>query len=606
MAYHDIHDYGIIGDMNSCALIGLHGSIDWACFPRFDSPSVFAAILDDSKGGHFSIAPVGEHQSTQRYLHNTNVLETTFRTSSGTVTITDFMPPPRAADAGAPPHQIHRIVRGIEGRVQLAISFAPRFNYARGTTALSLSRNGVIAQWGEEIMALVTSVPLSLGSSKQRASAHFTVETGAEFPFVLAYGLERTPSPGAMDSTSEMERTIRFWEAIGAKVNYTGCWRDDVVRSFLVLHLLTYRPTGAVVAAPTTSLPETIGGSRNWDYRFCWLRDGAWTVGILARLGDPHEADAFTDWVIKHSQLEVDQMQILYGISPQSELREETLDHLEGYRGSGPVRIGNDAAFHRQLDVFGEVVLTLSTFHLYYGRLPNGGWSLVQRMANLAASMWRAPDRGIWEVRGEEQHFIYSKIMCWAAMDRAIDLVETHGYDGNVEHWHSEADQLKEEILREGWCAEKQSFTQRYGSDSIDASALLIPFLGFLPIDDPRVHSTIKRVEQELSEGPFVRRYIPEETDDGLGSDEGAFFMLSFWLIGGLLAVGERDEALKRFEQVSAHKNHLGLFSEMIDPRTLQALGNFPQAFSHIGFIHTARNLSKAQQLENPEEDLIG
>jgi GH15 family glucan-1,4-alpha-glucosidase len=592
LAYQQIHDYGIIGDMSSCALVGRNGSIDWACFPRFDSPSIFGAILDETKGGQFRISATAIHNSTQRYLPDTNVLETTFRTAGGAVTVVDFMPPPRAANKGVPPHTIHRIVRGVEGTVEVELIFQPRFNYGQGEVQIKTARHGVVASQEKERLALVSAVPLTIDSGT--ATARFTVEVGDELVFVAAYRMGSTPAVRAMDSAAELKRTVRFWQATTAKVEYTGQWREEVMRSFLVLHLLTYSATGAIVAAATTSLPEHIGGSRNWDYRYCWLRDAAWTVGILARMGDPYESKAFMQWTMAQSQLGIQRMQVLYGISTDSELHERELGHLEGYAGSSPVRIGNDAAFHRQIDVFGEVVLSVTAYHRYHGKLPKGGWALVQRLANLAAMMWRLPDRGIWEVRGEEQHFIYSKLMCWVALDRAVLLAQTYGYPGPVDWWQLEARQLRDDLLEHGWSDKKQSFTQHYGTDALDASALLIPFVGFLPLDDPRVRSTIRRVQQELSIGPFVRRYIPSQTDDGLDSEEGAFFLLGFWLIGALLAIGERDEALAQFHELMAHVNHLGLMSEMIDPHTFQALGNFPQAFSHIGLIHTARNLSQA------------
>ena len=591
--------------MRSCALVGRDGSIDWACFPRFDSPSVFAAILDDVRGGRFQIAPVSDYQSTQQYLPSTNVLETSFSTSTGSAALVDFMPPARASEGREAPHELHRLVRGTHGEVDLRLRFQPRFGYARDQATFTLARHGVVAKGATDSMALVSSVPLRV-DEHDGATATFTIQEGQDLHFVAVYGLGRTPSVRSLDSEAKLVRTVRFWEATVAKVEYDGLWSEQVMRSFLLLHLLTYHPTGAIVAAPTTSLPERLGANRNWDYRYCWLRDSAWTVGILARMGDPHEAEAFMEWMVANCQMNVDHMQVLYGITPESELQETTLDHLEGYEASAPVRIGNDAAFHRQIDVFGEVVLSMAAFHQYHGHLPRDGWPLVQRMAGLAARMWHLPDRGIWEVRGREQHFVYSKVMCWVALDRAAHLAETYGYDGPVEWWRQQAAKLHQEVLREGWSEKKQAFVQRYGADAIDASALLIPFVGFLPPDDPRVRSTVLRVAQELSEGPFVRRYLPHETDDGLGSEEGAFFILSFWLIGALLFIGEREEALARFDQVMAQTNHLGLMAEMINPKTHRALGNFPQAFSHIGLIHTARNLSQAVASDRAEQELLG
>ena len=607
MAYQRIHDYGIVGDMNSCALISRGGSIDWACFPRFDSPSVFAAILDDSKGGRFSIAPVGQHSSSHRYLPNTNVLETTFETGSGAVQVLDFMPTARPSDDGAP-HEIHRVIHGVSGRVEMEAVFQPRFDYARGSTVLSVDRAGIVARSDGHAMALVAAVPLAIVPAPDGGTqgyTRFVIEPDVRVAFCAAYGRDRTPSIGAMDADAQLERTIRVWEATVAKLEYAGAWADWVTRSFLVLHLLTYAPTGAIVAAPTTSLPEFVGGERNWDYRYCWLRDASWTASVLFRLGDPHVGEAFVEWLVSQCTLGIEHMQVLYGIAEDSTLEEVTLDHLEGYRSSPPVRIGNEAAFHRQLDVFGEIALSLATYHKYHGDLTPDMWQMVRQVADLAAQTWHTRDRSIWEVRGQEEHFVYSKIMCWVALDRASSLVEAHGFDGPVTLWRQEAERIKAEVLEQGWSEEKQSFVQRYGSDAIDASALMIPFVGFLEAKDPRVVSTIRRVQQELANGPFVRRYITEETDDGLTSGEGAFYILSFWLIGALLAIDEVSEARDLFDQVRDTANQLGLFAEMVDPATHDALGNYPQAFSHIGFIHTARNLSLALDC-GPAEELIG
>ncbi len=607
MAYQRIHDYGIVGDMNSCALISRGGSIDWACFPRFDSPSVFCAVLDDVRGGRFSLAPVARHSSAHRFLPDTNVLETTFETDSGTVQVLDFMPLARPADDEAP-HEIHRIVHGVSGHVEMELVFQPRFDYARANTTLAVDRAGVVARSDGHAMALVTAVPLAIVPAPDggtQAHGTFAVAPDLRILFCAAYGRDRTPSVGAMDVEAQLQRTIRVWEATVAKLEYTGEWADWVTRSFLALHLLIYQPTGAIVAAPTMSLPEFVGGDRNWDYRYCWLRDAAWTASVLFRLGDPTEGEAFVEWLVNQCTLGVEHMQILYGIAPESTLEETTLDHLEGHRGSAPVRVGNEAAFHRQLDVFGEIALSLATYHKYHGDLTPDMWQMVRRVADLAARTWHTRDRSIWEVRGEEEHFVYSKIMCWVALDRASSLVEAHGFEGPVQLWRQEAERIRAEVLERGWSEEKQSFVQRYDSDAIDASALMIPFVGFLDAKDPRVVSTIRRVQMELANGPFVRRYIPAETDDGLTSDEGAFYILSFWLIGSLLAIDEVDEARELFDQVRDTASQLGLFAEMVDPATHDALGNYPQAFSHIGFIHTARNLSMALNRE-PTEELIG
>ena len=606
MPYIPIHEYGLIGDMNSCALVSRRGSIDWACFPRFDSPSVFAAVLDDIKGGFCVISAAGEYTVTQRYLHDTTVLETTYETQTGTAAVYDFMThaPARHPEA---PHEIIRIIKGVHGSVPMQLVFQPRLDYARGETAFAAVSNGVLATQGDQSLGLIAPLPLRVAAAPdggEQATADFVVSEGETIHVAIVFGLRRLPSIRSMDCNRKMERAVRRDRASCAKLHYDGYLRDEVVRSFLTLHLLIYEPTGAIVAAPTTSLPESLGGDRNWDYRFSWLRDSAWTLGILYRIGDPHEGEAFLEWLVNQCVLGLESMQILYGIAPESELKEITLDHLAGYRNSNPVRIGNDAAFHRQLDVFGEVALSLTVFHRYTGKLSETAWGLLKRMANLAATAWRLPDRGIWEVRGPEQHFVYSKVMCWVALDRAVKIVESQGFKGDVEHWRQQRDLIHADVLENGWSESKQCFVQAYGSEAVDASALLIPFLGFLPYGDPRLRSTIRRIQEELAEGPFVRRYRIDETDDGLEGEEGSFYILSFWLIGSLLSIGEKEEALEYFDIVSKTASHLGLFAEMYDPGFGQAIGNFPQAFSHIGFIHTARNINELMREHEYEEEL--
>ena len=594
MPYLPIHDYGIIGDRNSCALISSEGSIDWACFPRFDSPSCFAAILDDVKGGRCAIHVEGATSVSQRYVPDTTVLETTYESADGVIQVSDFMTHSSAREPEAP-HEIIRIIMCVAGSPTVRVVFQPRLDYARGETRLARARNGVVAQHPTGSVGVSAKLPFEIESADdggERAVAEFTVSEGDTVHIGIVHNLPRLPGIDALDCRNKMIRAVRRDRASVTELLYDGYLRDEVVRSYLTLRLLMYSPTGAIVAAPTTSLPEAVGGERNWDYRFSWLRDSAWTLGILQRLGSKHDGQAYLAWTVKECQMGLDSMQILYGIDPDSVLKETTLDHLEGYRASKPVRIGNDAAFHRQLDVFGEVALTLTLFHRYAGALAPHAWELFSRMADLAAGSWRMTDRGIWEVRGPEQHFVYSKVMCWVALDRAVRIAESHGYDGDVERWRAERDLLHDEIMRRGWSEAKQCFVQAYDSEAVDASALLIPFLGFLNNDDPRLRSTIRRVQQELAEGPFVRRYRIDETDDGLEGEEGAFYILTFWLIGSLLTIGETDEALAHFETVARTANHLGLFAEMFDPRTGEGLGNFPQAFSHIGFLHTARNIN--------------
>ena len=592
MTYKAISDYGLIGDMHSAALVGLDGSIDWVCMPRFDSPSIFAAILDENKGGHFQIAPAGPYESTQRYLPDTNVLETTFTTSTGRVTLTDFMPTSPTRSADHVPHEIHRIVVCESGTVDLMTIFQPRFDYARGDTQLEVFPHGVLASNAGETLVLSTDVPMTLVDSA--SEGEFILSRGDSATFIAAYGRATPMAVRAGRSVYRLEHTKEMWERIVTELDWTGMWRDEVVRSFLVLHLLMYAPTGAIVAAPTTSLPEAIGGERNWDYRYCWLRDSAFTLGVLFLVGDLQDARHFLNWLVAMSADHVNsgQFQVLYGITEDSDTEEMTLDHLEGYRGSQPVRIGNGAVDQLQLDVFGEVILSINTYMRYGGYISGQIWSIVNDYAEMTCNSWHLPDRSIWEVRGHERHFTYSKAMCWAALDKAIEIGIETGHKSKLTKWRRVADQIKAEVLTHGWNEEKQAFVQSYGSDVMDASSLILTWTGLLPPDDPRIQSTIARTVEELGSGPFMNRYKVDEADDGLKGEEGALTMLSFWLIGGLMSSGKIHQAQSFFEEMLGYSNHLGLFSEMIDPVTKEALGNFPQAFSHIGLIHTARNLS--------------
>ena len=589
-----IDSYGLIGDMSSAALVGTDGSIDWCCFPRFDSPSVFAAILDPLKGGRFQIAPATPVQSSRQvYLRNTNILETSFQTATGHLSVTDFMPVGSVDLGSGAPHELHRVVRCESGEVDVSCSFQPRLNYARASTQFSPIREGVQVRGGRQAMSLLSSVPLEIADAE--TVSRFTLRQGERATFVLAYGHGRPQRLKAYRTPDKLDEARRFWHGVASGIDYDGFWSDAVIRSILVLHLMMYWRTGAIVAAPTTSLPETVGGSRNWDYRFAWLRDSSFTIDILYRIGDEDDGDRYIGWLLDQCKLNERRTRIVYGVSPNSSLKEKTLDHLAGYRGSTPVRIGNGAARHLQLDVFGEVILSIHSLYRFRGNIPPGTWSLVSTLAEAVMQNWQRKDRGVWEVRGRQQHFVYSKIMCWAALDRAAKIATLVGNRRLADRWSRTAGRIKFEILHSGWSSGKQAFRQRYDDDALDASNLIIPFLGFLEPNDPRILQNVQGIERELADGPFVWRYLPSDTDDGLdGQREGAFTLLSFWLIGNLVATGQIDRAEQYFERIMSHSNHLGLFSEMIDPATGGFLGNFPQAYSHVGLLHTARNLSRA------------
>ena len=601
-----MYDYGLIGDMweTSAALVGTDGSVDWCCLPRFDSPSVFASILDENIGGRFRVRPSGSYTDTrQAYLPDTNILETTFITSEGVVKITDFMPIQDNDKDGKPdtnpavPPELHRIVTCIDGSVKMRCDYEPRHDYARAVPAFGQNRaNGggtaVETEGGQQSMMLLSNV--SLPVSADCVKGEFALSQGESATFVLAYGNGRPASLERYRTQEKFQLTRRYWQDLVAGMNYSGLWREQVVRSFLVLHLMMYRGTGAIVAAPTTSLPETLGGSRNWDYRYSWLRDTSFTVDVLYRLGDLYGADHYIHWLLEQCQLNRRRTRILYGITPESSLEEEILDHLSGYEDSRPVRIGNGAAEHLQLDVFGEVIATIHSLLVLNGEIPEEAWDLVCSFAEVVIKNWHRRDRGVWEVRGEPQNFVYSKVMCWAALDTAAYIAAAVEQRRLYRRWAHMAFVIKTEILDLGWSDSKRAFRQRYGSDALDASNLAIPFFGFIPAEDPRVRQNLDAIERELTDGPLVWRYIPEETDDGLDAQpEGAFTMLSFWLLGNLIYTGQTDKALDLFhETMTRCSNHLGLFAEMFDPSTNRQLGNFPQAYSHIGLIHTALNLS--------------
>lgn len=594
MAYKSIDQYGIIGDMSSAALVGTDGSIDWCCFPRFDSPSVFAAMLDESKGGFFKISPADSvYESSQSYVEDTNVLRTEFRTSSGVMSVTDFMPMKNGDSKSGIPHEVHRIVRCESGVVNVSAIFEPRLDYAKGKTLLSQKNEAIIAKGNRQTLTLCVPVPVIVGEDS--AVAEFGLTQGEEVAFVLAYGSKKPVRACTYKTSDKLAYTTNYWQAMAKDVSYDGMWRDEVIRSFLLLQLMIYEPTGAIVAAPTTSLPEGIGGSRTWDYRFGWLRDSSFTMGALYRMGQTQEADRYLNWLIHQCKVTNGDTRIVYGVSPSSCLEEITLDHLEGYKQSSPVRIGNDAESHLQLDVFGEVILGIDTLYRNGGGVTDEAWHIVEHFADIVCEKWHLKDRGVWETRGPQQHYVYSKLMCWTGLDRAVYLAEVLGRSGSVDEWKACADKIKAEILQEGWDSDKRSFVQRYGHSTLDASNMMIPFVGFLPPNDPRVLSTLDAIMNELADGPFVNRYNTDETLDGLdGQPEGAFIILSFWLIGNLIYTGQIEKAREYFEQVLACANHLGLFAEMVDPRSGEFLGNFPQAYSHIGLIHTARNLSRA------------
>ena len=593
MAYQPINHYGVIGDMHSAALVSLDGSIDWLCFPRFDSPSVFAAILDDGTGGRFRIRPVGQFTAMQGYHTATNVLETQFDTASGIATLVDFMP--MESDADSCLHQVVRILRCESGRIEFELEFSPRLDYARSPTTITVNGRSAVARNGEDTLKLVADVPLE--DSDGAARTTFSLSSGQTVAFVLDWEDDLGSDIRSYDVASRLDETERFWRSVADDLTYDGLWKKLVRRSMLALHLLVYLPSGAVCAAATTSLPEDIGGVRNWDYRFTWPRDAAFTFDILHRLGHTTYTRPFLDWLVPHVGSEGHDIHSLYSIDAKADphgLQETTLDHLEGYRGSRPVRIGN-AAYHQfQLDVFGEILLSLASYERAGGEFDETLWQMAVAMVEGAARCWQQPDLGIWEFRTEPRHFTYSKLMCWVALDRGLRLANRLQKPVDFQRWRNCRDAIREQILTEGWSPNRGAFTQYLNGRSLDASLAFLPMVGFLPGNDPRVYSTIEAIWRELGEDGLIRRYIPEEADDGLPGNEGTFTMCSLWLAGALVTAGRLDEAEAIFSKVVEMSNHVGLYSEMLDPVSGEYLGNYPQAFTHIALIHTAKNLDQA------------
>jgi GH15 family glucan-1,4-alpha-glucosidase len=606
MAYQAIEDYGIIGNMRTAALVGLDGSIDWFCFPRFDSPSVFAAILDDKKGGYFKIAPIGDgvvHK--QLYWPGTNVLITRFLCTGGVGEITDYMPVgQRTADGGH--NRLIRRVAVVRGTMKFRVECRPAFNYARDRHQTVVSSKGAAFHSAALSLGLTSSVPL-----KQDANgvcSEFTLDEGQTTRFVLSQ-IETGESCGSFlpeaESRELFKDTVDYWNRWLSHSTYRGRWREMVERSALVLKLLTYEPTGAVIAAPTCSLPEGIGGQRNWDYRYTWIRDAAFTVYGLMRVGFTEEAGKFMDWIeARCHELEPDgSLQIMYGIDGGHELTEESLDHLDGYKGSRPVRIGNGAHHQLQLDIYGELMDAVYLSNKYRSPISYDLWHELRRIVNWVCDNWQRQDEGIWEVRGHPRHFVYSKLMTWVAVDRALRLADKRSFPADRERWSLTRDRIYEEIMNKGWSSERGAFVQYYGSDALDAANLMMPLVFFLSPNDRRMLKTLDAIYRPPAKGGLVSnslvyRYNVEHTDDGIEGDEGTFNICTFWLVEALTRAGHTDprrllHARLMHERMLGYANHLGLYAEETGPRG-EALGNFPQAFTHLGLISAAYNLDRA------------
>jgi GH15 family glucan-1,4-alpha-glucosidase len=604
--YQPIEHYGVIGNLRTAALVGMDGSIDWLCLPHFDSPSVFAALLDDQKGGRFRIAPAGEDFGRKQfYWPDTAVLVTRFLHDEGVGELEDYMP---ISSCGAVPDELIRRVRVVRGQLAFRLECRPAFDYARATGACHLDADG--ARFDGPGLSLGLASPIPLRRDGAGVVADFTLGEGEKATFVLRR-VAPQGGPGRCPEVGEAEDlfrdTVAYWRRWLSRCTYTGRWREMVHRSAMTLKLLSFEPSGAIVAAPTCSLPESIGGPRNWDYRYTWIRDSAFTVYSLLRIGFTEEAARFREWLQDRWQdahaKGTGPLQLMYGIDGRSELKEETLDHLEGYRGSRPVRIGNGAYRQLQLDIYGELMDAVYLHNKYVEPIGYDGWVRLRRLVDWLCDHWHEEDEGIWEVRGGRRQFVFSKLMCWVALDRSLRLADKRSFPADRPRWLKVRDGIYEEVMTQGWDPKRRVFVQAFGSDALDASCLLMPLVFFMAPNDPRMLSTLDAIRRPVDKGGLaadglVYRYDPSASPDGLTGREGTFNMCSFWLVEALTRAGRTnpdrlEEARLLFEQMLGYANHLGLFAEQTG-NSGEALGNYPQAFTHLALISAAFNLDRA------------
>ena len=584
-----IEDYALIGDCHSAALVGRNGSIDWLCWPRFDSAACFAALLGTEKNGHWSIRPSqGDFSVRRQYRGDTLILETEFETPEGAVTVVDFMP------ARTMQCDLARLVVGRRGTVSMDLEFVLRFDYGFAVPWITQlpDGSGLRAISGPD-MAILRS-PVTLHAKDLTHVARFEVRAGDTVPFVLTHVPSHLAIPKPIDPEKALRETEAFWNRWCERCAVEGEWAGAVRRSLITLKALTYHPTGGIVAAPTTSLPEQLGGVRNWDYRYCWLRDATLTLLAMMNGGYSQEATHWREWLVRAVAGSPSQMQIMYGVAGERRLPEWEVPWLPGYEGAAPVRIGNAAADQMQLDVYGELMDALHQARKVGIAAYEPAWDVQRALLDHLEKNWQEPDEGMWEVRGGRRHFTYSKIMCWVAFDRAVKSVEEFGLPGPVERWRALRERIREDVMRRGYDAERNTFVQSYDSKELDASLLLLPITGFLPCTDPRVRGTVEAIQRDLMSGGFVLRYRTHESVDGLPPGEGVFLACSFWLADNLVMLGRHEEARALFERLLALRNDVGLLSEEYDPDSNRFLGNFPQAFSHVALINTALNLSHA------------
>jgi len=593
-----IADYAIIGDCRSAALISRGGSVDWLCWPRFDSPSVFAALLDTTRGGFFSVAPVDDAEISRRYVEGTNVLETTFRTPTGVLRLTDLMPVASDADnrmALQPQREILRRIECLEGAVAVEVHCDPRPDYAR--VVPRLRTRGALGVWYEHAgtaLVLRSDLPVELSDDRSALAVRATLRAGDRHyvSLIAAIGEPAVLPPLGAHAEFRIQRSIEWWQAWSGRCTYDGPYRDAVLRSALTLKLMEYAPSGAMVAAPTTSLPEAIGGVRNWDYRYCWLRDSSLTLQALFDLGYHPEAESFLAWLLHTTSMTLPELQVLYDVYGETRLAEHTLDHLAGFAGSRPVRIGNNAHGQLQLDIYGEVVDAIHAFTLRGGRLDRGTRRMLAGFGDTVCNRWTEPDEGIWEPRGGRRHNTYSKVMCWVALDRLCRLNSEGHLDGPVSRYRQVQRDIRAAIETRGYNDTLNSYTATLDGHDVDASLLLLARYGYADAASPRLRSTFARVVADLGVDGLLYRY---RGADGLPGGEGAFGICSFWAVSQLAQAGDDDRAARAFEHVLSFANDVGLFAEEIDPATGAALGNFPQAFTHVGLIDAALQLAHAR-----------
>jgi len=588
-----IEDYALIGNLLTAALVARDGSIDWLCLPRFDSDACFAALLGTPEHGRWRIGPADERcETTRRYLPRTAILETRFKTAHGVFSVTDFMPPGDDDRTG----ELVRLVRGLSGRSRVSMDFTLRFGYGRTVPWVRRRDYGLRAVAGPDAVELVTAATLK--NESMRTHAEFEIGTGDVVPFTLAYHPSHRQASFIDDRGALLERTAAWWNSWCDRCtlpkNAPQAWKHALLRSLITLKLLNHRPTGGLVAAPTTSLPEDPGGVRNWDYRYCWIRDATMTLYALLNSGYFDEAQAFRQWMLRATAGDPEQMQIMYGLAGERRLTEFELPWLPGYAGSRPVRVGNAAHDQLQLDVYGELMDVAHASRRSRLDWDEDSWRLQRELLATLERKWREPDRGIWEVRGPARHFTYSKLMCWVAFDRAAKAIEDFGLDGPLDRWRSIREQIRSQILECGFDRERNTFVQHYGGQALDASLLLVAETGFVAPEDERFAGTVQAIERELVRDGFVLRYRPEDVDDGVSGSEGAFLPCTFWLVDAYVLLGRLNDAHALLDRLLSVRNDLGLLAEEYDPRSRRLCGNFPQAFSHVALVNTLHNLMRS------------